>query len=85
MWVGGNGKGSVCVTSMGGTGKTGDSDLDGCCLQHPFSSGPQAGRDQPHIQMEHNCPDVAVMVQVFAAEVIAMWVDGTGKGGEGCV
>ena len=28
MWVGGNG--SVWVTSMGGTGKTGYSELNGC-------------------------------------------------------
>ena len=30
MWVGGNGKGSACVTSMGGNVENGDSVLDGC-------------------------------------------------------
>ena len=64
MWVGGNGKGSACVTSMGGNAENGDSVLDGCSGRASILFGTsRAAVTNPH-QKEHNRPDVGIRVAV---------------------
>ena len=64
MWVGGNGKGSACVTSMGGNVENGVSVLDGCSGRASILFGTsRATVTNPH-QKEYNRPDVAVTVAV---------------------